>query len=142
MKSRFGVMFVVAALLATAAPSARAQSTASAPAKSAAASPAGTSAAKATSAAPSKPYKVVEVIPMTCAQAWAASGKDYAQMYRMLAALATVSLTNRELTFPDTKEAGVDAGTAIAKDCEADPHGLLYAMVDKHVRRVAEGSGR
>ena len=49
---------------------------------------------------------------------------------------------NRELSFPDTREAGIDAGTGIAKDCEADPKGLLYAMVDKHVRRVSEGAAR
>ena len=140
MTSRFGVMFVLAALLATAAPPTRAQ-TASTPAKSAAA-PAATSAAKTASAAKPKPFKVVELIPMTCAEAWAASGKDYTEMYRILAALATVSLANRELSFPDTKEAGIDAGTGIAKDCEADPNGLLYAMVDKHVRRVAEGAAR
>ena len=141
MKIRFGVMFVLAALLATAAPPARAQ-TASAPAKSAAAAPAATSAAKTAPAAKPKPFKVVELIPMTCAEAWAASGKDYTEMYRILAALATVSLANRELTFPNTKEAGIDAGTGVAKDCEADPKGLLYAMVDKHVRRVAEGAAR
>ena len=141
MKSRLGVMFVLAALLATAAPPARAQTTASAPATSSAA-PAATSAAKTASAAKPQQFKVVELIPMTCAEAWAASGKDYTEMYRILAALATVSLANRELSFPDTKEAGVDAGTGIAKDCEADPKGLLYAMVDKHVRRVAEGAAR
>ena len=141
MTSRFGVMFVLAALLATAAPPTRAQ-TASAPATSAAAAPAAASAAKKASAAKPKPFKVVELIPMTCAEAWAASGKDYTEMYRILAALATVSLANRELSFPDTKEAGIDAGTGIAKDCEADPNGLLYAMVDKHVRRVAEGAAR
>ena len=141
MTSRFGVMFVLAALLATAAPPTRAQ-TASAPATSAAAAPAATSAAKTASTAKPKQFKVVELIPMTCAEAWAASGKDYTEMYRILAALATVSLANRELSFPDTKEAGIDAGTGIAKDCEADPHGLLYAMVDKHVRRVAEGAAR
>ena len=142
MTSRFGVMFVLAALLATAAPPAGAQSTASAPAKTTAAKPATASAKKTASAATPKQYKVVELVPMTCAQAWAASGKDYTEMYRILAALATVSLANRELSFPDTKEAGVDAGTGIAKDCEADPKGLLYAMVDKHVRRVAEGAAR
>ena len=142
MKIRFGVMFVLAALLATAGPPAGAQSTASAPAKTTATKPATASATKTASAATPKQYKVVELVPMTCAQAWAASGKDYTEMYRILAALATVSLANRELSFPDTKEAGIDAGTGIAKDCEADPHGLLYAFVDEHVRRVAEGAAR
>lgn len=47
----------------------------------------------------------------------------------------------RELTFPDTREAGLEAGKGIADDCTADPNGLLFAIVDKHVRRIAEAAG-
>jgi hypothetical protein len=57
-----------------------------------------------------------------------------------MAAMATLSLNNRELTFPNTKEAGDDAGKGIAADCKADPDALLFAIVDKHVRRVAEAA--
>lgn len=99
-------------------------------------------------AAPAKPatkpastatanLKMVELMPLTCAQAWALSGKDYSELYRMVAALAAVSLANRDLTFPNTRDAGVDAGNGIAKDCKADPQGLLFGIVDKHVRRLA-----
>jgi hypothetical protein len=44
------------------------------------------------------------------------------------------------LTFPNTREAGLDAGKGIAEDCKADPKALLFAVVDKHVRRVAEAA--
>jgi YmgD protein len=128
MTSRLGVTIALAAVLAAAPVPARAQSTAAAPPSSKPAAP--------------QTFKVVELIPMTCAQAWAVSGKDYARMYRVLAALATVSLSNRDLRFPDSKEAGLDAGTSITKDCAADPHQLLYAIVDKHVRRIAESAAR
>jgi len=51
--------------------------------------------------------------------------------------LARVSLANRHLTLPNTREAGLEAGRGIADDCKADPDALLFAIVDKHVRRVA-----
>jgi putative lipoprotein len=84
--------------------------------------------------------KAEDLMPMTCAQAWAAAGKQYAAMYDIVATLATVTLANRDLTFPNTKEAGIDAGTGIAKDCEADPQDLLFGIVDRHVRRVAQAA--
>ena len=79
-----------------------------------------------------------QALPLTCAQAWAVAGKTYGPMLSIVTTLARVSLANRELTFPNTREAGVDAGKGIALDCKADPQALLYAIVDKHVRRVAE----
>jgi len=39
-----------------------------------------------------------------------------------------------------TREAGLEAGKGIAEDCKADPNALLFAIVDKHVRRVAAGA--
>ena len=35
-----------------------------------------------------------------------------------------------------------NAGTGIARDCKADPHALLFALVDTRVRRVAEAGGK
>ena len=79
-----------------------------------------------------------QALPLTCAQAWVVAGKSYEPMLAIVTTLAKVSLANRELTFPNTREAGIDAGTGIAQDCKADPRALLYAVVDKHVRRVAD----
>jgi hypothetical protein len=31
----------------------------------------------------------------------------------------------------------LDAGNGIAADCKADPDALLFAIVDRHVRRVS-----
>ena len=76
-------------------------------------------------------------LPLTCVQAWSVSGKRYPQMLAVVTTLAKVSLANRSLTFPNTREAGLDAGRGIADDCKADPDALLFAIVDKHVRRVA-----
>ena len=79
-----------------------------------------------------------QALPMTCEQAWIAAGKSYAPMLAIVKTLAKISLANRNLTFPQTREAGLQAGKGIADDCKADPNALLFAIVDKHVRDVVE----
>ena len=88
-------------------------------------------------AAISLPLTAIQALPLTCAQAWIASGKSYAQMRAIVIELAKVSLVNRDLTLPNRREAGLDAGKGIAADCKADPQAVLFAIVDKHVRRIA-----
>jgi hypothetical protein len=78
-----------------------------------------------------------QALPLTCAQAWVASEKDYAKLRTLVVTLAKVSLVNRDLTFPNQRDAGVNAGKGIAADCKADPDALLFAIVDKHVRQIA-----
>jgi hypothetical protein len=91
------------------------------------------------SGAPAKGKWTAEaVLPMTCVQAWLAANKNYSQMLAIVVIEARISLTNRGLTFPNSREAGLDAGKGIAEDCKADPNGLLFAIVDGHFRRVAE----
>jgi len=80
-----------------------------------------------------------EALPLTCEQAWIAGGKSYQPMIAIVKTLAKASLANRNLTFPNTREAGIEAGKGIADDCKADPNALLFAIVDKQVRLVASG---
>jgi len=82
--------------------------------------------------------EIENALPLTCVQAWTVSGRRYPQMLAIVTRLAKVSLANRKLTFPNSREAGLDAGRGIADDCKADPDALLFAVVDKHVRRVAK----
>jgi len=89
---------------------------------------------------PATGWTSADVLPMTCAQAWLESGKGYAGMLAIVKTEARIALANRDLTFPNTREAGLDAGRGIAEDCKADPDALLFAIVDKHVRRVVEAS--
>jgi hypothetical protein len=84
----------------------------------------------------------VQALPLTCAQAWVAAHRSYAEILVIVTTLAKVSLANRDLTFPNTREAGFDAGRGIADDCKADPDALLFAIVDEHVRRVAGTTSR
>ena len=85
---------------------------------------------------------VADLLPLTCAQAWVMAHKSYPEMIAIVKTLARVSLANRDLTFPNTREAGQQAGRGIAEDCKADPHGLLFAMVDKQVRQIAEAASK
>jgi hypothetical protein len=78
-----------------------------------------------------------ELLPLTCAQAWAVSNRNYDRMIAIVKTLAHVSLINRDLMFPNTREAGLEAGKAIAEDCKADPNALLFAIVDTQVKRIA-----
>jgi len=83
-------------------------------------------------------WSTTDVLPLTCAQAWVKAKKTYPKMLSIVITLARVSLANRDLTFPNTREAGLEAGKGIAADCKADPNALLVAIVDKHVRQTAE----
>ena len=87
---------------------------------------------------PKTKWNAKDLLPLTCAQVWVKANKSYPQVITIVTTLARVSLANRDLTFPNTREAGTDAGKAIADDCKADPDGLLFAIVDKHVRRLAQ----
>ena len=79
---------------------------------------------------------IEEALPLTCEQAWLAAGRRYAPMMAIVTTLAKLSLANRELTIPNTREVGLEAGKGIADDCKADPNALLFALVDKQVRRL------
>jgi len=57
-----------------------------------------------------KTWKAVDALPLTCAQAWVQSGRTYPGLLAVVETLARVSLANRDLTFPNTREAGLDAG--------------------------------
>src|ERR1044072_690542 len=81
-----------------------------------------------------------QAVTLTCAQAWMAAHRSYPEMLAIVTTLAKVSLVNRDLTLPNRRETGVDAGKGIGEDCKADPDALLFAVVDRHVRRVAESA--
>src|SRR5262245_21359371 len=89
---------------------------------------------------PKPKWNARDLLPLTCAQAWVKANKTDPEMLSIVTTLARVSLANRDLTFPNTREAGMDAGKGIVADCKADPDGLLFAIVDKHVRRVAQAA--
>ena len=84
-----------------------------------------------------RPLQGLRLLPLTCAQAWAVSNRNFDGMVAIVKALAHVSLLNRDLTFPNTREAGLEAGKAIAAGCKADPNALLFSLVDAQVKLIA-----
>ena len=107
------------------------------------ASPIGAQSRDARTAGGSAPtLRAVQALPLTCAQAWVAAHRSYAEILPIVTTLAKVSLANRNLTLPNTRDAGLDTGRGIADDCKADPDALLFAIVDKHIRRVTSTTSR
>src|SRR5262252_4565871 len=61
-------------------------------------------------APPKTKFAAEDVLPLTCVQAWVKTNKNYTGMRSIVVTLARVSLANRDLTFPNTREAGLEAG--------------------------------
>lgn len=76
-----------------------------------------------------------DLVTMTCAQAWSAAGREEKKFVPMLIELAKLSLDNRDLTLPDVPDLGKTMGAEVRRDCEADAQELLYAVVDRTIRR-------
>jgi Tfp pilus assembly protein FimT len=97
----------------------------------------GTTAARAqdTSAAPAThSWTTDQIVIATVHQAWLLADKDEANFFEIIKELTEISAKNRNLTLPDSPEAGKKAGAYIKKEARSDHDQLLYAIVDKSVR--------
>ena len=79
-----------------------------------------------------------QLITSTVHQAWLLSGKNEANFFEMVKALAEVSAKNRDITLPDTAAAGARAGNWIKMKAKQDPDQLLYVIVDQAVQYSAK----
>ena len=79
-----------------------------------------------------------QIVTKTVHEAWVASGRDEDKWLGMVEQLAELSAQNRGVTLPDTREAGSRFGESIKKEARKDPDQLLYAVVDRAVRRVGK----
>ena len=84
-------------------------------------------------------YSFDKIVHMSCVEAWAAADAKTANVIQMIEVLADHTLAARQLSFPDTEEAGRQLGDYIEARCEENPHDLLYNEVDKGVRQVVLG---
>lgn len=75
-----------------------------------------------------------QILTATVHQAWILAGKDEANFFEIVRELAEISAQNRNLTLPDTPEAGKKAGAFIRAQAKEDHDQLLYDIVDKSVR--------
>jgi hypothetical protein len=91
------------------------------------------------SGAAAEKYSFDQIVHMSCVEAWAAADAKTANVVKMIEILADHTLAARQLSFPDTEEAGRQLGDYIEARCEENPHDLLYNEVDKGVRQVVLG---
>lgn len=81
-------------------------------------------------------WPIEQLIPLTVSEAWQLSGKNEAKFFDIVQELAAYSAQKRGLTLPESAAAGRRAGEYIKAQAKADHGQLLYAIVDRAVRRV------
>ncbi|MDR3750792.1 MAG: hypothetical protein P4K94_04825 [Terracidiphilus sp.] len=81
---------------------------------------------------------VDEIVTKTVHEAWIASGRNEDKFFAMVQQCAELSAKNRDITLPDTAEAGERFGAWIKKEARKDPDQLLYVVVDRAVRYVGK----
>ncbi|MCL7991260.1 MAG: hypothetical protein M8840_08970 [marine benthic group bacterium] len=88
-------------------------------------------------------WGIADALPLTCLQLWQAYGENNQDVIDIVTTMAGMSVINRELEFPQTEEAGRMLGEGILKGCTQDRNDLMYAIVDRNVRKVvAEHANR
>ena len=81
-------------------------------------------------------WDIADALPLTCLQLWEAYGENNQDVVEIVTTMAGMSVINRELEFPQTEEAGRMLGEGILKGCTQDRNDLMYAIVDRNVRKV------
>jgi len=81
-------------------------------------------------------YTAEQILPLTVHQAWLVSGKDEGKFFEIVTQMAEMSAKNRNLTLPESAEAGRKVGEMIKLMAKKDTDQLLYAVVDAAVRKV------
>lgn len=81
-------------------------------------------------------WDIADALPLTCLQLWQAYGEDDEDVVEIITTMAGMSVINRELEFPQTEEAGRMLGEGILESCTQDRNDLMYAIVDRNVRKV------
>jgi len=82
-----------------------------------------------------------QLITQTVHEAWVASGRNEDKFFAMVKQLAEFSAQKRNITLPQTQQAGEKAGEWIKKEARKDPNQLLYVVVDRAVRHVTKALG-
>jgi len=84
------------------------------------------------------PWTIEKILPLTVSEAWQMSGKNEDTFFDMVQDLAAFSAQKRNLVLPASEAAGREAGEYIKQQAKLDHNQLLYAVVDKAVRKVGK----
>ena len=79
-----------------------------------------------------------QILTCTVSQCWHLANKNEDNFFDIVQQLAAISAKNRDITLPESAEAGRKAGEIIKAKAKADHEQLLYAVVDDAVRRVGQ----
>lgn len=89
-------------------------------------------------AAEAHPWTDQQILTCTVSQCWHIANKSEDTFFDIVQQLAVISAQNRNLTLPETTEAGQKVGEEIKAKAKADHDQLLYAVVDDAVRKVGQ----
>jgi hypothetical protein len=93
----------------------------------------GQQASSATEPAPT--WTVEQAVTCSVHDAWELGGKNEAGFFAIVQALAALSAQKRGLVLPDKEDVGHQFGEYIKTQAKADHDQLLYAIVDRAVRK-------
>jgi hypothetical protein len=94
------------------------------------------SAQQAPSSSESAPnFTIDQAVTCSVHDAWELGGKTEAGFFAIVKALAELSAQKRGLTLPDNQTVGREFGDYIKAQARADHDQLLYAIVDRAVRK-------
>jgi hypothetical protein len=119
MKNRYAVVLWVAALLPCIAIPAGAQD-----------------APSSTASAPT--WTIDQAVTCSVHDAWVLGGKTEPGFFAIVKALAELSAQKREVTLPDNETVGRQFGDYIKAQAKTDHDQLLYAIVDRAVRKYGK----
>lgn len=79
-----------------------------------------------------------QVVTDTVSDAWHQGGETEAGFFAIVKTMAQVAAQKRDVTLPDSLEAGRRMGQYIKQQARLDHQQLLYPIVDKAVRMVGK----
>jgi hypothetical protein len=91
-------------------------------------------------AEPQHAWTTDQILTCTVSQCWHLANKNEDEFFDIVQQLAATSAKNRNITLPQTEEAGRQVGEIIKTKAKADHEQLLYAVVDDAVRQVGKSA--
>jgi hypothetical protein len=85
---------------------------------------------------PSHTWTNEQILTCTVTQCWQLGGKTEEGYFDIIQQLAVISARNRNLTLPESEQAGEKTGEYIKSEAHKDHGQLLFALVDAAVRKV------
>ena len=85
--------------------------------------------------APAPTWTIDQAVTCSVHDAWVLGGKTEVGFFAIVKAMAELSAQKRDLTLPDDATVGREFGQYIKTQAKADHDQLLYAIVDRAVRK-------